>query len=238
MDFLDGDKTVKKISYAASFGVDKFEGTEEEKGKVEKLIHQFNSVSVREKSGVDLCKNLFKIDAKLTVDPTFLLGKDMYLSLCSKFPPTSKKSIVTYLLDGNKKKEALVNRLAKKRNNHVVNLYSEKMIYSSVEFWLSSIANADYMIVDSFHGMVFSMIFEKQFVVINNPQRGSTRFINVLEQLDLCDRCVNEDISESDFDLITSKAIDYNVISPILSNIINESKEWLYSNIEKNGTTL
>ena len=238
LDFLDGDKSIKKISYAASFGVDIFDGTEDEKNNVNRLIHQFNSISVREKSGVEICKNLFNIDVDITVDPTFLLGKETYMSLFTNLDKSSRNSIVTYLLDSNERKKTLVNTLAKKRNKSVLNLYSNKIIYSSVEFWLNSIANADYVIVDSFHGMVFSLLFEKQFIVINNHKRGSTRFLNLLKQLDLCDRCIEENISESDFELITSKKINYDIVSPELSKIVIESKEWLSLHIEKDGSNL
>lgn len=109
LDFVDGKK-VKKISYAASFGKDEWEGKEDVKD-VSKLLQDFTAISVREVSGVDVLKNTFKNENAVNVlDPTLLMSKEFYINeIISKYGTSKvqKGGIVTYVLDEAKEKERL-----------------------------------------------------------------------------------------------------------------------------------
>lgn len=84
LDFAGDD--VKKISYAASFGCKEWEYTEEQERMCGKLAKRFDAISVREASGVDLCKEHFGVDATLVLDPTLLLNKEDYGKVCHDVP--------------------------------------------------------------------------------------------------------------------------------------------------------
>ena len=84
--FLDFAETwnIKKISYAASFGTDLWEYNEKQTSNCRKLIRKFDAISVRESSGVTLCKKYLDIDAIQVLDPTFLLTKEDYCAVVKK----------------------------------------------------------------------------------------------------------------------------------------------------------
>lgn len=224
LDFLKDESSIRKISYAASFGIDQFDGTELEKTNVKQLIQLFDHVSVREQSGVDICRTLFDRNVDLVVDPTLLLEPETYRKLFDSSNCLEGNKIVTYILDASLKKDALVKALSDKLNLQIEKLYEKKIQYKSVERWLKSIAEAKFVVVDSFHGMLFSIIFNKQFIVINNAHRGSTRFMNVLNKLDLSIRCVaEEEISEALIKSILSQEIDYNILSQKMKSLKSDS---------------
>ncbi|MBN2903995.1 MAG: polysaccharide pyruvyl transferase family protein, partial [Enterococcus sp.] len=92
LDFAGDD--VKKISYAASFGCKEWEYTEEQELQCGKLAKRFDAISVREASGVDLCKEHFGVDATLVLDPTLLLDKEDYGKVCNDVPRKGKHIFV------------------------------------------------------------------------------------------------------------------------------------------------
>lgn len=81
LDFISKDKRIKRIAYASSFGVDDWEYSAEETKKCAKLSKLFDGISVREQSGIDLCKDHLGVDSELALDPTLLLNKDDYVTL-------------------------------------------------------------------------------------------------------------------------------------------------------------
>lgn len=115
LDFLEKNTSVKKIAYAASFGVSDWEFTREQTKEFKRLLKLFDAVSVREDSGVDLCKRYFDVDAIQLLDPTMLLDKEEYISLVNKQNlQKSSGSLFTYILDKNDDKSAIVNSVADK----------------------------------------------------------------------------------------------------------------------------
>ena len=228
LDFIP-DNSTKRISYAASFGKDTWQGSPAETEQVSKLLLKFDSITVREDSGVSLCKELFNVNAIHVVDPTLLLTQEDYNLILSS--PQKKSQITTYILDSTTEKRDAIFKFSKVTNINVVPLYSPKKItyYQSVYYWLENIRDAEYVIADSFHGMVFSIIFQKNFVVLANMQRGLTRFTSLLSQLGLEDRLTNEFTCENIMKILSNK-IDYSQVESKLNtmryfslNILKES---------------
>ena len=193
---------IKRIAYAASFGTDNWEYTQQETQECASLLKLFDAVSVRESSGVDLCKRYLNVDAVQVLDPTLLLTKDDYLELvdCSNVK-RHEGELLYYFLDVTLEKMNLANRLAKESglnlyevNNVCTADYShfEKRIQSSLEQWISGFRDASFVITDSFHGCVFSILFNKPFVIISNKKRGISRLISLLSILGLQNRLVDE----------------------------------------------
>jgi polysaccharide pyruvyl transferase WcaK-like protein len=241
--FLDftKDENVKRIAYAASFGVDQWEFTPEQTSHCAALLKKFDAVSVRETTAIQLCEEHFGVKATQVLDPTLLLTKDDYLSLTKKNPPEKhEKEIAAYILDMNIDTRRIMNDVAgelqctgKLITSYPLPHEKEWELYEyrhslSVESWLSQISSADFIITDSFHGCVFAILFNKSFVAIENGRRGSTRFRSLLNLLDLQDRLVN---SYDDFLCkkiqLTHKPIDYDRVNSVLDTKRNESLQFL-----------
>lgn len=233
------DLNVKKISYSASFGVDICEYTKEQLKVCSSLLKNFDAVSVREDSGVNICKRYFGVDAVNMLDPTLLLSVDDYRSLIKKSKTESVAgNMLVYLLDETEEKIRIVNKIAieKGLKPFYINVDTEDeriplegRIKISVEQWLRSFDEADFVFTDSFHGCVFSIIFNKQFIVYGNRDRGLTRFESLFGQLQLNYRIIfseNEYNENSDF---INENIDFEKLNSILCDKRLIAFEYLHS---------
>lgn len=217
-DFVDDEKP--KIAYAASFGVDYWPDDKEEVTRsVKKLAQRFDAVSVREESGVLLCEKYFNIDDVISVlDPTMLLDKKYFDEIANPKKLLNKSYVAYMMLHNYKKNENFFKEICKKRDLKFLRMqgpmfYSSKMFYKyrKVSDWLAYIRDAEIVITDSFHTVVFSVLYKKNFLVISNPITGITRLKNLLEMIghgnkfyDSIDDIVNIDkvFKQPDFDLI------------------------------------
>lgn len=213
LDFFDG----KKIAYAGSFGGNKFLGDIK---TFKNSYEKFDFLSVRESSGVDIFKNTFNLKAKLCLDPTFLIDFNRYFD----FKKINKEYILFYNLDFDEKKEDFKKRLAKRLNLDVIDIYGEKANLDPLE-WLNLIKNAKFILTDSFHGCVFSIIFKKNFLAFVNNDRGNSRFIDLFNMLDLKEQEVNYLLLKDDY--INVRNIDYERVYKILDKKKQESIEFL-----------
>lgn len=219
LSFL-GNSKVKRISYAASFGVDSCEYTKEQLNICSSLLKKFDAVSVREISGVELCSNYFGVDAIQMLDPTLLLSADDYRDLIKNTTTISSKgNMLVYILDKTKEKINLVNRIATEKGltpfwldspgEHNYDCPLKEQVKMPVEQWLRSFDDAEFVFTDSFHGCIFSIIFRKQFLAVGNKERGISRFYSLLGVFSLMDRLICcEDKDNNLIEKINSK-IDY-----------------------------
>lgn len=215
LDFLKSNQRIKRIAYASSFGVDSWEYSDKETKKCAKLANLFDEISVREQSGIELCKKYLGVESACVLDPTLLLDKDDYLELISSIYKEGKdEGVFTYFLDSNKEKRTTAQLLAENLSTYTYSCQARKdsvilkkytiddYIMPLVENWLASFANASFVLTDSFHGMVFSIIFNKPFLVIVNKERGAARFESLLSQIGALDHLIydasniNKDSSE------------------------------------------
>jgi len=235
-------KDIKKISYAASFGSHEWNYPDSITNEVKALLQDFSAISAREKSGVNICKNIFGIDkVEHVLDPTLLLEKNDYLKLLESKKNKKHNGILTYFLDLDEKKENISRFVSNELNLcffsvNVERTFSKKEIFQlhkcihpSIENWISGFNQCEFVITDSFHGVVFAIIFEKPFIAIANEKRGIDRFISLLDIIGLRRRLV------FDFEGITKElvheSIDFNEVNRALSICKNESKNYLLSNI-------
>lgn len=206
---------IRKYAYAASFGTDKWEFTTSDTTTCAKLIKDFDAVSVREKSALLLCKEHLKRDnATLVLDPSFLLDKEDYIHLVKKKKtPHSPGDLMCYVLDETKEKKALINRISKERGYtpfytnsqaELAEAPQEKRIQPPLEQWLRGFMDAKFVITDSYHACVFSIIFNKPFIVIGNHERGLSRFSSLLESLSLYQNLI---LSVDEYDSLSSYEI-------------------------------
>lgn len=170
----------KKIAYAASFGVDEWEYTARQTRVCSALAKKFDSISVREESGIKLCKEHLGVDAVWVLDPTLLLEKSDYLDLCKGVPESSDKYLAAYVLGMNETIQKECDEKAKEKGLVLKVFSADSNASLSVPEWLAMFRDASYVITDSFHGTVFSIIFEKEFKCLFNESRGSARFESLL----------------------------------------------------------
>lgn len=228
-------KKTKKISYAASFGVDNWEFENDDKltNQVKNSIKSFSSVSVREKSGIGICTSIFSVSSCHVLDPTLLVGKEFFnLIIGESVLNSSQNNIVYYKLDADLIFINDINKLGVKLNKEVENIYHKKVCneyeYYTVKDWLMKIRNSDLVITDSFHCVCFSLLFEKDFICCINPSRGLSRLESLLNSLGLTDRIYYEDIGLSEF-LSNIKPIDYKRVNDILEEHRIASMDYLFT---------
>lgn len=181
LDFTPNE--TKKIAYAASFGLPEMEYNEDEIDRLSRLYQQLDAVSVRENSGLDILDRhgWTKPQAELVLDPTMLLHKEHYVELIRNGNTSpSNGNLFCYILDENDENKALIKNIAieKKLQPFCASICGDKRM--SVEQWLRSYLDAEYVVTDSYHGVVFSLIFNKPFYLILNQKRGSARFESLM----------------------------------------------------------
>lgn len=201
--FLDfaKDWNIRRIAYAASFGTDDWEYDSKQTSECGRLLRMFDAVSVREDSGADLCKKHFGVNAEHVLDPTMLLVKEDYIKLFEAADtPKSNGNLLCYILDETEEKKALIKHIAAEKGLIPFNVKSisddinsplYERIQPPLEQWLRGFYDADFVITDSFHACVFSIIFNKPFIVYGNINRGLSRFISLLNMFGLTERIVN-----------------------------------------------
>lgn len=220
------DKNIKKISYAASFGAHEWEYSKDKTTLCKSLIKDFSAISVRENSAVDLCNLYLGVDAVQVLDPTLLLIEDDYKRLTNNIPINNNKFLFAYLLDISENKVRYVESIAKAKNLIPIIIGAGQHLTKndSVELWLSYFRDSRYIITDSFHGTVFSIIFKKDFITIANKKRGNDRMTSLLSLLNLTNRLV--EVCELD-NRNSSDTIDWNVVDVRLETLRAESKKFL-----------
>lgn len=190
--FLDfsKNKKVSKIAYAASFGTSAREYSDKNIADCIDAAKRLSAVSVRESSGVELCRDYFDIEAKTVLDPTLLLTKDDYIDLTEDISAIKEKYVGVYVLDENPDIDELISKVCREKGIRRVIKYKEDENKVSPKEWIALFRDAEFIVTDSFHGTVFSIIFQKAFVSISNSSRGADRFLSLLKPLGLMNRLV------------------------------------------------
>lgn len=202
---------IKRIAYAASFGTDEWEYTPKQTIACKSLAQKFEAISVREKSGVGLCKDFLGVDATHLVDPTLLLTKEEYKKVLTHIPESESQYLFAYILDPTEEKIGFIKKYATLLGIEYIIKGADKQISAndSIERWLAHFRDAKYIITDSYHGSIFSIIFNKPFIAVGNEARGMSRFNSLLSKLGLEDRLI--DISKEH--KIPTSNIDWTAIN-------------------------
>lgn len=217
----------KRISYSPSFGISEI--PDEHVLKYKKWLTDMNSISVREEAGATIIKQLTDRDASVLVDPTLLLSKEDWLSVAKPAVNKPKKDILlTYFLgEVPKKTQKLINKNRKIKKLTVVNLanpkYKEFYLTDPSEF-LDYISTSKLFMTDSFHGSVFSILFETPFIVTNRKGQlnsMNSRITTLLSIFNLENRHINKVKQKEIFN------VDFTHVDPILKEERNRAFEYL-----------
>ena len=191
-DYLDKDKL--RYAYGVSLGVSTNEMSQEEIERLGDKYKLFRYVSVREKSALHLFDKYGwnHPQAKIVLDPTLLLDKQHYIRLIkSTYTTPSKGDLFCYILDEAEEKNDTIKKIAREKN--LVPYYITSQTDCSVEQWLRSFWDAKFVITDSFHGLVLSLIFNKPFYLFYNKERGNARFESIMQILEVNTNQLNYD---------------------------------------------
>ena len=219
---------VRRIAYAVSFGTDDWEYNARQTNKCKVLAHKFDAISVREHSAVNICNKYLGAQATLVLDPTLLLTYKEYNKLINNIPQESKPTLFAYLLDVSEDKIMYVKTIAKKLglSPRIKSAGNEISQTDSIEKWLANFRDAEFVITDSFHGTIFSIIFNKEFIVVGNQKRGMARFNSLLELFSLQNRL----ISGYNID-VYNKPIDWKYVNDVHLSLRQSSIGFLLKNL-------
>lgn len=233
LGFLLPDSRVRRIAYAASFGTESEPISAAQLPQCVDLARRFDALSVREKAGQRFMRDVFGLDARLVLDPTLLLPVEAYRALIRK-EDVRPSGLVSYVLDETDEKQRMIATLKDATGLR----HTELLLFPfrcrcadprcvSISEWLSALAEADFIVTDSFHGCVFSILFRKRFVAVGNLRRGLSRFHTLLGAFGLEDRLV---LSYEEFEQkrgTLMMAPDYENVHSRLAERREECLQWL-----------
>lgn len=171
-----GDFGGIRMAYAASFGTDHWEASPSLKACCRRYAKAIHPVSVREKTGIDICRQELGMDAVQMPDPVFLLPAEAYLDLCAGIPRTEEPYIAAYILDERKEVVSQLAQTAAESGLPIRRCTAGRDATLTVEEWLALFRDAREVVTDSFHGSVIARLLNKKCTTICNEQRGKTRF--------------------------------------------------------------
>ncbi len=192
LQFAAGLPLKKRVAYAASLGVDEWEYPADRTAACAELAQHLDAVSVREKSGIDLCRKHLDVEALCVLDPTLLLESKDYESIIDAEWGANEPYLAVYSLDITPVKKAFISMLAEARGLKVHYYSAGWKSKLTVGQWLAVFNKAAMVVTDSFHGTVFSILFGKDFYSLGNPHRGNTRIAWLLEQVGLEERLLSD----------------------------------------------
>ena len=227
LDFVPSGSV--KASYAASLGVSF--ASSEQILKICENLNTFNYISVRENNAKILLKNNVNKNIFVHVDPTLLLSKNQWITIEKEVSKKLKDYILVYLLHIHNDAIKIINQLKKMTKKKVVLIdrTGVNRFILNADYVLSNIGpqeflwlfdHADYVVTSSFHGTVFSIIYEKKFIPLINPNSPS-RINNLLELLEIKVPTNTDELVENN--------IDWKKVNELVTKEQNRSKEYLLS---------
>lgn len=227
--FLGFPGSFRKIAYAASFGKSVWP-QDDRLPLVKKMLADFDHVSLRELSGVELCKAVLgRQECRMAIDPTLLVPTSFFSEVMKGAQPSPSK-VLNYVLDDRPDVQAVVGKVlehsGKKGGLNRVSLDDGGQTLD-IPAWLSAFHGAETVVTDSFHGTIFSILFKKPFVCVGNTKRGLDRFESLLRLLGLEDRLVtNADDAE-----VIKKPIDFERAHQTLARLRDDSMTFLETSL-------
>lgn len=229
--YLDfAPKCAKRIAYAASFATK--DVAEDCRLFVSEMMKNFDYISIREAISIPLLVRLGRNDGIAVCDPVFLLSKEQWNHLL----PNNEENITPYVLvydsDNSSKIKEIACNIANDRGLPIYNVSAFKLPYASKDYWCSSpldfvrlIRDAEFVVSNSFHATAFSMIFHRDFCVVNRTEAINERLFSLLEQYGLEDRLISDGLKK------IYNSIDYKTVQSKIDGDIVISKKFLQDTI-------
>lgn len=239
----------KKVAYAASIARDDL--SKEEQSIMIPCIERFDYVSVREKTAKKILDKYITNGKEVTetLDPVLMLTKDQWNLAFKEKNTDDEKYCLAFFFSESRKYRTEISKLAKEKNIKLKYIPFAANTYISSDLkgpgepcwnvgpeeFIRLFQNAECVFTDSFHGAVFSIIFQKPFCVFerdkNTKVSKNSRLYDLLEKFGLSERLVKQ-FSVSDLSEIINKPIDYNKVDDLLMLYRNESLEFITKSLE------
>jgi len=219
---------VKKFVYGASIGSVKWFYNKSEDEEIKKLLSNFTGFSFRENGTIKIAEKHLGIKGVLVLDPTLIIDKQYYLNEIKGYKGdfnSSEKYIFVYQLDNNKIIKKFINDSKTKLNYKIYKFKFNRL--DNIEAFIFGISNCQAVITDSFHGTIFSIIFNKPFIAFINKSRGESRFDSLKKVFKLENRIFmpSENITINYNLLINKPKINQTLINQLRNFSINYLKK-------------
>lgn len=232
LNFLK-DSSARRIAYAASFGrnsLPEAKITPEISKYLKPLINKFDAVSVREDKAKEMVEEAWGVEATTVIDPTLLLVPEDYSRLIKRSVQdlTPVSGVYAYLIGVTDENEQLLNKAVEYTGKSLyrIDLADYSGPLPPIEQWLLGLRDAELAVIDSFHGAVFSVLNNTNFVVLENKGSGMERMVNLLNLFGIEGRIIKHS-EVSSFSFEDLKPIDWPKVNAKLEKLRAESAEWL-----------
>lgn len=231
LDFVP--ETIRKISYAGSFGVSQIKT--ENKEEVSRYLNSFSDISVREQSGVEIVKELCDREAELVLDPVFLHDRDFWMQYERPYKKDFGEYLFYYRLLGNKRSDEFVEKIAREKKLKLVVMSDDLLTMKAddvlrdvgPEEFLYLMNHAKFIVTNAFHGVAFSVIFKKDFVFSDANEVTNGRGLSILDMLQITKEAYIDHYG-------ADSQINYEAVSKKLEDRIEHSRAFLKRNVLMN----
>ena len=233
------DSRRPKVTYASSFGVSEIPASQVKKTK--EYLSRFNVISVREKQGAEIVEKLTGKKAEVCCDPTVLTDRKRWDELSEDCPFVSEKYIFCYFIGNNPNQREFAKKLAQKTGCKILAIkHIDEYIKSDDDFgdidylevgpkeFVNFIRYATYVCTDSFHGTIFSIMYNKNFFTFkrfSDSQKSSmnSRVKNILSIVGLSNRLFEESITP---EVALTYQVDWSDVNKRLNDFRKSSREY------------
>lgn len=217
---------IKRIAYAASFGMESLPA--DKKNEISGYLRRFDAISVREHSGVDMIKELINTTAVEVLDPVFLNDKDFWIAAAAPYKEKIHDYVFYYRLLNSPESDAIARRAAKEKHLKLVVMTDGLLTWKADKVlrdvgpkeFLYLMYHADYIVTNSFHGVAFSLIFEKEFAYCDMNGKKNFRGRNLLQKLGIEQFCFGSDA-------LLGRKLNYTEINERLFNLKAKSIQFI-----------
>ena len=238
LDFVDDEKN--KVAYATSLGHTEYNVSNEELMETRRLLERFSAISVRESTGVSICKEQFGLNVSRMLDPVFICDVNHYNILADQASiQEAEPYILCYILDPTSEIQNQIKKASERLNMRYIAITDMKLYEKNRNKWIIGnlkdptieefiyyFKNCAYLITDSHHGLCFGIIYRKNLVAFANKSRGVTRFESLVNLLGVKERLLY-DPSKLDKSSLLETPMDYKKICAIIEKEKETSLIWL-----------
>lgn len=221
-----GADDVKRVSYAGSFGVATI--PDDKKQEVLSYLQRFDSISVREESGVEIVKGTVGREAAEVLDPVFLNDGEFWRKQAKPYKLDIDKYLFYYRLMSSPESDAAARRIAEEKGLKLVVMTDGLLKWKAdrvlrdvgPDEFLYLMDNAEFVATDSFHGVAFSLILQKQFAFTDCNPKLAERALNLLKKAGASKAAIINGRPDG-------FVIDYDAVGAALTTVIDASKRFI-----------
>lgn len=233
-----GRQSMKRVAYAPSWGTDSIDSLNKDtRNKIAYCLSKFDYVSVREKSGIDICNKLGREDAQWMPDPTLLLTMKDWNCVADPNTLNTAPYLLHYFVPYNQSlaPESIIKTVSQRLSINVVIIPDiskqdlTQEVWPSPSRWISYIRDSDFIVTNSFHGVVFSIVFHRPFVFTlleGKDAPKNERLFSLLEKFNISERIVPEYSEELVLNIINTP-INWDEVDSIISGWRKEGLDFL-----------